>query len=299
MLHLRNYIFLLMCLTICEATAQQDPFFMPFEGPVYTIPIEDMKNWKFSYGEQVHDYEQIATVSFAELKIPDTHIDIPFPGVDFNTRYGMILDSEMIVKQDGCYAFILSSDDGSKFWVRDQLIVDNDGTHGFRKRASRVFIDEGKYPVKIWYYQGFAHKYGITFDAQYIGETCPDSSMVLREDEPLSQKFNLSSNVLFDYDKSELKEESKASLDSLLNRMLDIDIKTITVIGHSCNTGTDAYNLKLSQHRADTIRDYLISKINKPGITYRSIGRGASEPLVDDDSEASKSKNRRVEIIVD
>jgi outer membrane protein OmpA-like peptidoglycan-associated protein len=71
----------------------------------------------------------------------------------------------------------------------------------------------------------------------------------------------------------------------------------IVIEGHTCNTGTHAANQRIAQKRADAVKDYLVQKgIATNRIT--TISKAETEPLVANDSEENRAKNRRVVIIV-
>ncbi len=102
-------------------------------------------------------------------------------------------------------------------------------------------------------------------------------------------------HVYFDYDKAHIKDESRPELDSALMYLnANPEIK-IEIEGHTDNVGSADYNLKLSQDRANSVRDYLISKGFDPKRILKVTGFGNTRPLVQGDSEDAKSKNRRVE----
>jgi OmpA-OmpF porin, OOP family len=102
----------------------------------------------------------------------------------------------------------------------------------------------------------------------------------------------------FAFDSSKLTSEGEAILDeavAVLNQNPDINVR---IEGHTDSVGSDAYNMKLGQRRADTVRNYLVSKgISKDRMTTRSFGE--SVPVASNDTEAGRAQNRRVEIIVD
>lgn len=110
--------------------------------------------------------------------------------------------------------------------------------------------------------------------------------------------LNLAKNIFFDYGKHTLRESSKKDLDKIANIMLaNPDLKFI-IEGHTDRGGSKEYNLILSQNRANTVLDYLVSK----GIPYKSlkaIGYGFSKPKYNNYSNEEKQLNRRVEIIID
>ena len=67
------------------------------------------------------------------------------------------------------------------------------------------------------------------------------------------------------------------------------------IVGHTDDVGSDTYNLGLSQRRAESAARYLASR----GVTrYDTRGRGESEPIASNDSEAGRQQNRRVEIAI-
>ena len=76
------------------------------------------------------------------------------------------------------------------------------------------------------------------------------------------QKITLDSKVLFDFDKAVLKPEGKAAIDSqVVGKLAQLQkLEVVLVTGHTDRLGTDAYNQKLSERRADAVRNYLVSK---------------------------------------
>ncbi len=101
-------------------------------------------------------------------------------------------------------------------------------------------------------------------------------------------------NVLFDFDKSVLKPEGKAETDKVVDFMKNTDPKsTVLLQGHTCDIGTDAYNMGLGQRRADSVKKYLLeSGVPEARISTKSFGE--SQPAVPNTSKANRSLNRRV-----
>lgn len=101
-------------------------------------------------------------------------------------------------------------------------------------------------------------------------------------------------NVLFDFDKSNLKPEGKAELDKLIAEMQKFPGDTVVVIGHTDSIGTDAYNMALGQRRADAVAAYLTANgIDASRIATKSMGE--SQPAVPNDTRANRALNRRAE----
>lgn len=101
-------------------------------------------------------------------------------------------------------------------------------------------------------------------------------------------------NVLFDYDKADLKPESMTELDRLVKFLRENPTVRIEIGAHTDAQGNDAYNLNLSDRRAKSAMDYLATQ----GIERRRLssrGYGETEPIASNDSEEGRALNRRVE----
>src|SRR5262249_49440269 len=98
---------------------------------------------------------------------------------------------------------------------------------------------------------------------------------------PLIEKISVSEDVLFAFDKAELKPEGKQVIDELSKRMNGANVQEIDVIGHTDRIGTEQYNQGLSERRAAAVKAYLAQK----GIEtekVKSEGRGKHEPVTGD-----------------
>ncbi len=102
-------------------------------------------------------------------------------------------------------------------------------------------------------------------------------------------------NIFFQTSKSELLSASFKELNILVDIMQKNEQIEIEISGHTDNTGTEKYNQKLSEARAKTVADYLISNgIESKRIVYK--GYGNSKSITSNETEEGRSKNRRVEI---
>ena len=104
-------------------------------------------------------------------------------------------------------------------------------------------------------------------------------------------------NIFFEFAQSNLLPDSYSEL----QRLLDYLVKNITVkieiSGHTDNYGSDVYNQKLSGERAKTVNNFLINNgIEADRLSYR--GYGKEKPLVPNDTEDNRAKNRRTEILI-
>ncbi len=106
----------------------------------------------------------------------------------------------------------------------------------------------------------------------------------------------LTSDILFDLDSAALRPESRATLRELATTFSRYsDINYIDIEGHTDSTGTDEYNMGLSQRRADSVRGYLVDQ-GVPSARVVARGYGESRPKSSNDTPEGRQLNRRVEI---
>jgi OOP family OmpA-OmpF porin len=103
--------------------------------------------------------------------------------------------------------------------------------------------------------------------------------------------------VLFDFDKSTVKPEAAQILDRLVVFMNENKNTRAALSGYTDNVGTEAYNLKLSDRRWMSVRDYVVKK-GVEGGRVSGQGFGESRPIADNKTAEGRAKNRRVEIKV-
>lgn len=250
------------------------------------------------YGKNIYNYEKIGKITLDKINVPETSTDDrSFPGVKQKTKFAMVLESEMDIQLDACYEFRLSSDDGSILWIDDKLVVDNDGGHQMRMEKDSIVLTTGKHKVKLWYFQGMPDRFGLILDAKIIGKpkTCPSGKTV-----PLAEKiveFSLSSQILFETKKYELKPAAIIEINKIAQNIGQSNPSTITVIGHTDNVGDFEFNQLLSLKRAQAVAKQLEKTIDKTEIKIIPIGKGDTAPIADNSTAVGKTKNRRVEIL--
>jgi outer membrane protein OmpA-like peptidoglycan-associated protein len=105
------------------------------------------------------------------------------------------------------------------------------------------------------------------------------------------------SDVLFDTGKYTLKEAAREKLARLSGIVISHPGLNLQVEGYTDSTGSDAFNQKLSEQRADTVREYLISQGLNPQ-TVTSTGYGKAYPVASNDTASGRAMNRRVEMVV-
>ncbi len=148
-------------------------------------------------------------------------------------------------------------------------------------RATHRYTQPGMYMVQL-----------IAEDDK--GATSIASQQVLISEE---QMMSIAADVLFDTDKSDLREDGIAELAPLLQAMQQDPQLMAKIVGHADSRGTDEYNLGLSERRAQAVADHLMDG----GIgsdRLKMEGRGESELRDLSNTEEGHQKNRRVEIVV-
>lgn len=112
---------------------------------------------------------------------------------------------------------------------------------------------------------------------------------------PTATKVVLNADTFFDFDKDTLKPEGRQVLDQVAAQASSINLETLIAVGHTDSIGTEKYNQGLSERRANTVKQYLISK----GIDSNRIyteGKGELQPVASNATREGRAQNRRVEI---
>ena len=108
--------------------------------------------------------------------------------------------------------------------------------------------------------------------------------------------MNLGSDYLkFEFDKADLRPADRELLSRIAGILMTSKDYTISVNGHTDDVGSEAYNQKLSERRAQAVRDYLV-QAGLPAEILSVEGHGKSLPLVRGTSETARARNRRVEL---
>ncbi len=102
--------------------------------------------------------------------------------------------------------------------------------------------------------------------------------------------------LLFDFNSSQLSEKSKVELAVLLAEVNAAKSYTLDIVGHTDDVGSDAFNVRLSQRRADAVAQFFKEKGIKVNTSVQA--KGESQPQFQNDSENNQALNRRVEVIL-
>ncbi|WP_277965964.1 porin OmpA [Pantoea trifolii] len=150
---------------------------------------------------------------------------------------------------------------------------------------------------------GVSYRFGQEEDAAPVVAPAPAPAPVVE-----TKRFTLKSDVLFTFNKATLKPEGQQALDQLYSQLSSMDPKdgSVVVLGFTDRIGSEQYNQKLSEKRAQSVVDYLVSK-GIPSNKISARGMGKSNPVTGNTCDSVKGRNalidclapdRRVEIDV-
>jgi len=98
---------------------------------------------------------------------------------------------------------------------------------------------------------------------------------------PVAEKVTFSTDVLFEFNRADIKPDGQKKLDELQGRMRGVSVEVVIAIGHADRLGSDAYNQRLSVARADAVKKYLASKGTEQNRVYTE-GKGKKQPVSGD-----------------
>lgn len=109
--------------------------------------------------------------------------------------------------------------------------------------------------------------------------------------------LGLPERLLFNFNDYTIADQQKVDLIRLSNQLHQYNLNKLKIVGHTDNVGDKAYNQQLSIKRATSVSEVFLSH----GFSNKNvyvIGKGSSQPLVDNNSDENRAKNRRVSIII-
>ncbi|MCK7558323.1 OmpA family protein [Chitinophaga sedimenti] len=205
---------------------------------------------------------------------------------------GMVLDCETRQPLSGARVTLLDTINNK---IIDQQTIDASGLYTFEvevKKRYKVLVEKENY---------FSKGMQVSTNPLENMDTLMSPSLCLNRYE--IGKAIILKDIFYDYNKADLRQQSLVVLDTLYQIMIDNPAITIELSAHTDSKGTDAYNLKLSEARAQSCVNYLISK----GIArsrLESKGYGESKPIAPNnlpngkDNPDGRQLNRRTEFKV-
>ncbi len=117
--------------------------------------------------------------------------------------------------------------------------------------------------------------------------------------EPVPEKICMTLKIEFDYDKSDVKPKYHDVVGKVAEFLNKYPETTAVIEGHTDNRGSYKYNIKLSERRADSVRNYLVEKFGIKGERLSTKGYGYTKPIATNKTAEGRQKNRRVDAIID
>jgi len=273
-------------------STKKNPFI--FTGTIYYLP---------QGADRLPDFSKLKPVGKIYtpiLNVPVRKFYEGFPGVTNRFEWFAILyKGKFYIPKGGNYTFSLLSDDGSKLIIDGKVVIDNGGIHPPQEKVGSVYLKKGIHDIEVPYFQGPRDQVALVLsiiknDKKQVFDI-RKYSLVNIEEKECKVNLTMSSAILFDFNKYDLKPESKIALDQIVEYLKSITYQKIIVEGHTDNVGSYSYNLELSRKRAASVANYLIKKGVSSKI-IKIVGYGESRPKYPNDTEEHRAKNRRVEI---
>jgi len=111
---------------------------------------------------------------------------------------------------------------------------------------------------------------------------------------PEPKRVSIALYVQFDFDKSLIKPEYYKDIEKVAEFLKEYPEATGVLEGHTCSIGTEEYNQKLSERRANAVKAYLVDKLGVDSSRLTTVGYGETRPVASNDTEEGRKKNRRV-----
>ena len=113
------------------------------------------------------------------------------------------------------------------------------------------------------------------------------------------EKGRATLDVKFDFDKSVIKKGYYGDIDNLVSVMKQYPETNVALEGHTDSVGSDAYNKRLSQRRADVVKQYMVEKGGIEANRLNAIGYGEERPIASNATAEGRAQNRRTEAVVE
>jgi len=114
----------------------------------------------------------------------------------------------------------------------------------------------------------------------------------------LEVKVDLPADVLFDFDKSDIRSDAAQALGRLATVIRGYPAGRVDIEGHTDAKGGAAYNQRLSERRAEAVKRWLVEREKIAADRLATRGAGATRPVADNVTDAGRQKNRRVEVVI-
>jgi len=120
---------------------------------------------------------------------------------------------------------------------------------------------------------------------------------IINKNEIIPENTMIELNLFFNFNETNLTEDNLQKLIELVNKLENIKIEVISVMGHTDNIGRDIVNLLISKKRASIVKEFLVSTNIEANLIFIEY-KGKNDPIADNNTENGRAMNRRVEIKV-
>jgi hypothetical protein len=144
--------------------------------------------------------KSVGTIYTPSLDVPPQRFDQGFPGVTKRFEWFAIdYTGRFWISRPGLYGFALLSDDGSKLYIDDQLLIENDGIHSVHEEPGQAELSQGMHRIRVSYFQGPRFELALVLRVSAPGERLrlfstddfkppPDAQWTDPEEEPKDKK---------------------------------------------------------------------------------------------------------------
>lgn len=146
-------------------SAPRTMIFRPSREPVAPLPVASGLEYWLYVGNFSPTVENLNTATPVASGVVDT-FTLNVPGRATNDYFGLRFEGYFEAPTNGVYTFYTYSNEGSRLWLGDTLLVDNDGDHTARERSGQIGLKAGRHPILVKYYEKTAAE---TLDVRYAG----------------------------------------------------------------------------------------------------------------------------------
>jgi len=281
----------------------KDPGLFNLKGTIYFLPDDTT-----AMPQDLSKLKPQGTIYADRLDVPLRDFQEGFPGVtDRFEWFGILYTGTFYIERPGEYGWRILSDDGALVWIDGEEVLNNDGIHPAKEMDGTTKLTRGSHAIKVWYHQGPATEVALQLFITPPGgeekifamtDYAPGAGKVTAEATREGIRIRLDAAILFDTAKFNLKPAAREAIQAVSELIAGYPNATVAVLGFTDAVGDDAYNLKLSEDRAASVKNALVALGPPKGVVFETKGYGKANPVASNDNEAGRALNRRVEVLI-
>jgi outer membrane protein OmpA-like peptidoglycan-associated protein len=297
-------------IVVASLSAQQksgfgskDPGLFNMKGTIYFLPDDTT-----AMPQDLSKLKPQGVIYADRLDVPPRDFQEGFPGVtDRFEWFGILYTGTFYIEKPGEYGWRVLSDDGALVWIDGEEVLNNDGIHPAKEMDGTTKLTRGSHAIKVWYHQGPATEVALQLFITPPGgeekifamtDYAPGAGKVTAQPTPEGIRVRLDSAILFDTAKYNLKPAAREAIQAVSELIAAYPNATVRVLGYTDSVGEDAYNLKLSEDRAASVKNALVALGPPKGVVFETQGFGEADPVASNDNESGRALNRRVEVLI-